>query len=66
MDVDLYESTKAGLEFFYPRMSRGGIIMSHDYPSLNGVLKAVTEFFADKPDPVIDIAGGEQCLIVKL
>jgi len=34
LDVDLYESTLAGLEFFYPRMSRGGIIISHDYVAL--------------------------------
>jgi O-methyltransferase len=66
LDVDLYESTKAGLEFFYPRMSSGGIIISHDYPSLKGVYKAVHEFFDGKQEPVIDLASGEQCLIVKL
>ena len=27
LDVDLYESTKASLEFFYPRLSPGGIIL---------------------------------------
>jgi len=65
LDVDIYESTKAGLEFFYPRMSPGGIIISHDYPSLKGVYKAVHEFFQDKPEPVIELACGEQCLVVK-
>ncbi|NQV01231.1 MAG: hypothetical protein HQ542_01175, partial [Bacteroidia bacterium] len=25
IDVDLYKPTKAGLEFFYPRMNRGGV-----------------------------------------
>ena len=66
LDVDLYESTRAGLEFFYPRMSRGGIIISHDYLSADGVDRAVAEFFADKPEPVIEMVGGYQCLVVKL
>jgi len=36
---------KAGLEFFYPRMSRGGILMLHDYSSLfwDGAKKAIDE-----------------------
>lgn len=66
LDVDLYESTKAGLEFFYPRMSPGGIIISHDYPSLGGVYKAIQDFFKRKPESVIEMSGGEQCLIVKV
>jgi len=66
LDVDLYESTRAGLEFFYPRMSRGGIIISHDYLSAVGVNRAVAEFFADKPEPVIEMASGYQCLVVKV
>ena len=31
MDADLYLPTKAGLEFFYPRLSPGGVIIIHDY-----------------------------------
>lgn len=31
IDADLYEPTLAGLEYFYPRMLRGGIILVHDY-----------------------------------
>ena len=30
LDVDLYKSTKDCLEFFYPRMMIGGIILIHD------------------------------------
>jgi O-methyltransferase len=33
-DVDLYESTRACLEFFYPRMIAGGIMLSHKPESL--------------------------------
>ena len=66
LDVDLYASTRAGLEFFYPRMSRGGIIISHDYLSADGVNRAVSEFFVDKPEPVVELVSGYQCMIVKL
>ena len=65
LDVDLYESTLAGLEFFYPRMSRGGIIISHDYVSADGVNLAFQKFFESRPDPVIELTG-YQCMVVKL
>jgi O-methyltransferase len=64
LDVDIYESTSDCLKFFYPRMSRGGIIISHDYFNSEGVKKAVDEFFGDKPEPVIEMPRS-QCLIVK-
>ncbi len=46
LDCDLYEPTKAGLEFFYPRLNRGGVIICHDYSSgkWKGVTEAVDEF----------------------
>jgi len=64
LDVDLYESTRSCLEFFYPRMSPGGVIMSHDYFAA-GVKAAFDEFFTDKPEPIIELAG-DQCMVVKL
>ena len=65
LDVDLYQSTLDGLKFFYPRMSPGAILVSHDYPSAEGVLRAFTEFFADKQEPVVELTG-YQCMFVKL
>ena len=65
LDVDLHDSTAASLRWFYPRMSRAGIIMCHDYWSAAGVRKAVDEFFADKPEVVIRQPAGAHCLIVK-
>ena len=66
LDVDIYESTKNSLEFFYPRMSRGGIIMSHDYMDLRwGAREAIDEFMADKPEAVFR-SSRNQCLIVKI
>ncbi len=66
LDVDIYESTKAGLEFFYPRMVKGAVILSHDYRNLGcpGVKQAFDEFFTGKPESVIEL-WKTQCLVVK-
>lgn len=67
LDIDLYESTLSALEFFYPRMSIGGIILSHDYPNLIGVKKAFDGFFSKKREVVIGLSGSgcSQCMVVK-
>lgn len=65
LDVDTYRSTANCLEFFYPRMNQGGIIISHNYPDSAGVAKAFDEFFKDKPEPIFPISDS-QCLIVKV
>jgi len=65
LDADLYESTMAGLEWFYPRLSKGGILVSHDYDTSNGVNLAFEQFFADKPEPYFDLVGS-QCMFVKM
>lgn len=46
IDVDLYAPTLAGLEYFYPRLSPGGVILLHDYNSMqfDGVYKAVAAY----------------------
>jgi hypothetical protein len=64
-DVDLYESTKACLEYFYPRMVPGGVILSHDYSLLAGVEQAFNEFFADKPEGIFDLPT-TQCMVTRL
>jgi heme-degrading monooxygenase HmoA len=64
LDVDLYEATRASIEFFYPRMMKGAVMISHDYDT-PGVSKAFDEFFRDKPEPIIEMSGC-QCLIVKV
>ena len=64
LDVDLYQSTFSCLEFFYPRMNKGGIMISHDYINLRGVRKAIDDFFEGKPETIIELPG-RQCLIVK-
>jgi len=64
LDVDLYSSTLACLSFFYDRMEKGGIIISHDYGFHEGVKKAFTEFFEDKPEVVVPLVSS-QCLVTK-
>lgn len=56
LDCDLYAPIKAGLEFFYPRLNPGGMMIIHDYRSGGhwpGVAKAVDEFMRDKPETII-------------
>lgn len=65
LDVDLYEATLESIKFFYPRMNKGGVIISHDYTWATGVRKAFDDFFKNKPEPVIELSG-TQCLVIKL
>jgi O-methyltransferase len=58
LDADLYKPTLAGMEFFYPRMVRGGYIFAHDYTSHEsdrGVSRAIDHFLADKPERLIEL-----------
>jgi hypothetical protein len=64
-DVDLYSSTWGLLEFFYPRLLRGGIMVSHDFATCHGVREAIEDFFKDLPEPVIELPG-DQAMVVKL
>jgi O-methyltransferase len=61
IDADLYNPTRAGLEFFYPRLSPGGVLLVHDYnPKWEGVMKAVDDFIAtipENPDILPDMEG---------
>lgn len=56
LDCDLYRPTAAGLDFFYPRLSPGGLIILHDYSSghWSGCATAIDSFLKDKPErPVL-------------
>lgn len=59
LDGDLYETMKAGLEWFYQRMVRGAILIAHDFASSKGVERAFAEFFADKPEPYVELTGSQ-------
>jgi predicted O-methyltransferase YrrM len=59
LDCDIYASYKECLEFFYPRLSQGGIILLDEYndPPWPGCNKAVDEFLSDKPERLHEIAS---------
>lgn len=46
VDADLYGPIYSGLEYFYPRLEKGGYIMIHDYnnPAYKGAKEAVNKF----------------------
>jgi hypothetical protein len=65
VDVDLYEPTRDAVEFFYPRLSPGGMLICDDYGSAYcpGAKRAVDEFFADKPERVLALPTGQSVVI---
>jgi O-methyltransferase len=65
LDADLYSSTLAGLEFFYPRMVPGGIIIAHDYSTLPGVARAFAEFLTDRPETVIELPSTQAMIVAR-
>lgn len=64
LDVDLYSSTKQCLEYFFPRMVPGGVLLSHDYSVLQGVRTAFEEFTAGRVEKVIETPM-TQCMLVR-
>ena len=67
LDADLYEPTRNGLEFFYPRVSSGGIILIHDYNAWPGCRKAVDEFFRTKKEfPIAMPDKSGSAIVIKL
>ncbi len=63
LDVDLQSSTHACLDYFYPRMLPGGIILSHDYSYLPGVKAAFAEFLEGRPEGVIELPTSQAMLV---
>lgn len=64
LDLDLYSSTKQCLEYFFPRLVPGGVILSHDYSLLDGVRQAFDEFVVGRREGVIELPT-TQCMLVK-
>ena len=67
IDVDLYEPTRACLEFFYPRLSPGGVVFVSNYGVSHwpGSIQAVDEFVAQNPPTFFLKNQVEGCVIVK-
>lgn len=65
LDVDIYKSYVDCLNFFYPKMVNGGIIILDDYssPNCEGAKLAVDEFFANKPEKPIWEVKPQVCIV---
>ncbi len=48
LDTDFYSSTKAALEYLYPRLHKEGVLIIDDYNCWKGCQKAVNEYFRNK------------------
>ncbi len=61
VDVDLFEPTRAVLEFFYPRLPPGAVVVCDDYGFgfCPGATKACDEFLADKPESMVHSPTGQ-------
>jgi len=68
LDADLYSPQISGLEYFYPRMTQGGVIIIHDCNNeYFGSKKALDEFFLDKPEtPIVIPDKSGSAVVVKL
>ncbi len=65
IDADLYNPTKAGLDFFYTRLSPGGVILVHDYNhKWEGVMKAVDDFCKTIPESMVLLPDREGTVII--
>ena len=61
MSCKLHSSHLAALEYFYPRMAPGGVILFDDYldKSFPMARAAVDEFLADTPETICQLQSGE-------
>ncbi len=48
LDVDIYEPSSTILEYLYPRIVKGGVLLLDDYNEFPGETKAVDDYFKNK------------------
>jgi hypothetical protein len=67
IDVDLYQPTRDSLEFFYPRLVPGGVLLCDDYGyhTCPGARRAFDEFAATTPEQSVVHLPTGQGFIVK-
>lgn len=65
IDVDLHDPTLDSLDFFYPRLNPGGILVCDDYgfTSCPGATLACDRYLADKPEAIVQLPDGGGFLI---
>jgi hypothetical protein len=67
IDCDLEKPVHSALNYFYPRMIKGGFIILHDHSSLYwpGAQTAIDAFFKDKPEFVIPIPDKSGTCVIR-
>ena len=68
LDADLYNPQLAGLEYFYPKISPGGVLIVHDCNNeYFGSKKAIDEFFLAKPEvPILIPDKSGSAIVIKI
>jgi len=65
LDADLYNPTLAGLRYFYPRLTTGGVIIIHDYNhTWEGVTQAVDEFIKTVPEQWVAVSDWQGSVMI--
>ncbi|HMM10849.1 MAG TPA: TylF/MycF/NovP-related O-methyltransferase [Bacteroidales bacterium] len=65
LDVDLAKPTAEALEFFYPRLQPGGVIIVHDYhPKWPGLMRAVDDFLSTIPEEGVAMPDRDSSLVI--
>lgn len=65
LDADLLNPTQAALQFFYPRLAPGGLIIIHDYnPDWPGIMQAVDAFARSIPEPIIPLTDRDNSVMI--
>jgi O-methyltransferase len=64
VDVDIHEPTRGAIEYFYPRLCPGGMIVCDDYGSLYwpGAKRAIDEYCAQHRLPLLTVSTGQAIL----
>ena len=68
LDLDVFPPTLAGLEFFYPRLARGGYLFVHDYnsPESNSACRrAVSQFMAGRPEQIVELPDAWGSVVIR-
>lgn len=65
IDADLHNPVKAGLEYFYPLLAPGGVILVHDYNhKWAGLAKAVDEFATTIPEALVLVPDVDSTVMI--
>lgn len=65
IDADLYAPTIEALNFFYPRLNKGGVIIVHDYNhNWDGIPKAIGEFIGSIPESLVEIPDWQGSVMI--